>query len=574
MDASKSSTKTDLWVFRDGHARVESECLVRELAKAAEDYLEGGHRPSEVIPALLRAGELESALADRNSPGAWIVEQITDVLASAFCSDASGLQRLGSLLRDLQKVSVPSWLEVSPAEGFAFYALHPSDFAQMVDHQRSDRPTAVIGIRSIGTTLSAIVAATIRQAGKAAERITVRPTGHPYGRATAFSEKQAEWIKQPRTRDSEFLVVDEGPGRSGSSFLSVGEELIRQGIAAERITFVGSREVDPWQLCADNAGQRWKKFRFAAPRAHMYERFKGDIYIGGGEWRRQLANDGQIACWPQMERLKFLSRDRKFLFKFEGFGRFGEEVLARARSLAEAGFSPAAEPAGDGMLRVPLLSGRQLRPTDLSRDVLERIAEYCAFRLHAFAVSKRSESQMVEMLQFNVGQEFGVELEPLEELMSGTPLLVDGRMQAHEWIGGELLLKVDACTHGDDHFFPGPTDIAWDLAGAIVEWNMDRAASEALLTRFHSLTGDDARWRINSFQLAYAVFRMAYCQMGLSTVAGTGEEDLLHREYSRYRAAAEKYLGKRHSRGTRLSAFPENDRAGNAPLRASAEPAA
>ena len=26
--------------------------------------------------------------------------------------------------------------------------------------------------------------------------------------------------------------------------------------------------------------------------------------------------------------------------------------------------------------------------------------------------------------------------------------------------------------HGDDHFFPGPTDIAWDLAGTIVEWEL------------------------------------------------------------------------------------------------------
>ena len=37
-------------------------------------------------------------------------------------------------------------------------------------------------------------------------------------------------------------------------------------------------------------------------------------------------------------------------------------------------------------------------------------------------------------------------------------------------------MKVDAAAHGDDHGFPGPVDVAWDLAGAVVEWELGGAA--------------------------------------------------------------------------------------------------
>ena len=55
------------------------------------------------------------------------------------------------------------------------------------------------------------------------------------------------------------------------------------------------------------------------------------------------------------------------------------------------------------------------------------------------------------------------------------PLIVDGRLQPWEWIVTRqgVLLKTDASSHGDDHFLPGPTDIAWDLAGVIVDWDLD-----------------------------------------------------------------------------------------------------
>ena len=171
------------------------------------------------------------------------IERVTEALAQVLCGDSSSLLTVANLARGLQAPD-QSVLAFSPAEGFAYYALHPLDFSQLPQPILADsRPAAVIGIRSIGTTLSAIVTAALRQRSRPAERITVRPTGHPYERVTRFSREQNAWIERHNSGGADFLVVDEGPGRSGSSFLSVGEELVRAGVESSRIFFVGSREM-------------------------------------------------------------------------------------------------------------------------------------------------------------------------------------------------------------------------------------------------------------------------------------------------------------------------------------------
>src|SRR5262249_16894970 len=145
--------------------------------------------------------------------------------------------------------SLPRSVRVSPPEGFAYYALHPMDFAAIACVGRYEYCVAVIGIRTIGTALSAMVVAGLHKQGIEASRTTVRPEGHPYDRRTSFSPDQLAWIKQQSQRGAAFVVVDEGPGLSGSSFLSVGEALKALGVAGDRITFLGTRDLDPDQLC-------------------------------------------------------------------------------------------------------------------------------------------------------------------------------------------------------------------------------------------------------------------------------------------------------------------------------------
>jgi hypothetical protein len=111
-------------------------------------------------------------------------------------------------------------------------------------------------------------------------------------------------------------------------------------------------------------------------------------------------------------------------------------------------------------------------------------------------------------------------------------------MQPHEWLQprGGAMLKTDSGGHGDDHFFPGVADIAWDLAGAIVEWRMSAAESEAFLARYRLASGDDASSRVHDFITAYAAFRSAYCKMAAHALTESNEQARLERAAEEYRA--------------------------------------
>jgi hypothetical protein len=248
-----------------------------------------------------------------------------------------------------------------------------------------------------------------------------------------------------------------------------------------------------------------------------------------------------------MERLKFLSPDRAVVFKFEGYGRFGSEIRERANVLSEAGYVASSIGTLDGFGCYPFLKGTILSQTDLNREVLDRMAEYCAFRAGQFrAPDPPDSSEIRSMVQFNVAEEFGVELNgQLAPLEGKRHVLVDGRMLPHEWIRTQdgRLMKCDATAHGDDHFFPGPsTDICWDLAGAIIEWQMSPDGTQRFIDRYRSLSGDDPGLRLPAFLLAYAVFRMAYCKMAAAAMQASGEETRLQDSYLRYRAAAKMLL--------------------------------
>ncbi len=531
--------KSDLWIFREGRREVSGRAMVSDLTRRL------GSKNS-LLDSLIEAGELEAALADMNAPGAPAAAALTDALALGLGA-GDQLDRL-KLEQFAGRIEVPEAISISPPEGFSYYALHPSDYARVVDRIASQSGTfAVIGIRSIGTTLSAVTTAALNHNGQRAERITVRPTGHPYARSVQFAVEQERWIVEQLSRSADFLVVDEGPGRSGSTFLSVAEALTRSGVPQDRITTIGSREFESESLCAQDAAKRWQCVRFLSTAPSVSSRFKNYPYLGGGDWRMHSFDHEEDwpESWTQMERLKFLSPDRRQFFKFEGMGPLGSEVRERAFILAEGRFSPSVSDAGDGFLSYQTIEGRNLRKQDVSSSVLERIARYCSFRVSNFTYSAPFNSELENMLEFNIQQEFGRELKFNPGLLgSSNPVLVDGRMQPFEWIASNQseLLKTDAISHGDNHFFPGPCDIAWDVAGAIVEWDLSFEAAEFLVRRFKQLSGIEVAQRLDAYRLAYCVFRLGFCKMAASTVLGSQEESRLEGAYHWYRSKAGKVL--------------------------------
>ena len=86
---------------------------------------------------------------------------------------------------------------------------------------------------------------------------------------------QRAWVFSQPVEDTRFLIVDDGPGLSGSSFLSVAEALAALGVPPGNVIL----------LCA-----------------HLPD-------LSGGRWREHFCQDGRAfwpASWTRMERRKFL----------------------------------------------------------------------------------------------------------------------------------------------------------------------------------------------------------------------------------------------------------------------------
>lgn len=508
------SAAWDMLVYRDGR----QTCSGRALLEACAAELCG---PAVRVPhALLRAGELECALSDV-SPDATLAAQVTDALADALVQKST--PRITELLPRLLQIEPPLRVTLSAPEGFAYYALHPLDFADLVRKLEVRSPHAcVIGIRSIGTTLSAVAAAQLRAAGCETVRFTVRPEGHPFQRSAGFLDRQVRTVQQMMARDALFFVVDEGPGISGSSLLSVAEALLGAGVPRRNIELLHSRATDGGDLSAPNACARWRGFRSScvAPPARLPA--DRGLNLSGGQWRALLYSSAENwpPMWPQSERLKFLSRDGRRFYKFEGLGHYGDSNFARAAQLAEAGFAPGVEQEGDGFVAYDFITGPAARPaleTELSVDVLRRMADYCAFRARHCSAEPLPVAALEEMARHNFAREFG---RPTElALAIERPVIADNRMAPHEWIAqAGPLLKTDGAGDGADHFYPGPTDIAWDLAGAIVEWQMPDEAAAVLVSEYSAFAGDNIASRLPDFIVAYAAFRLGLARMAaLST---------------------------------------------------------
>jgi hypothetical protein len=568
----------NLLVFREGRRMVSGKELKSALFRQLE-YLTQTASPesgpqearfkNETLKALLHAGELECAAGDAGLPP-HLFEALTDILAEALLSDhvTNSLRtnaKLKELKTSLEAVSLPNTVSVSTPEGFAYYGLHPLAFADVLNKAKVTpfpQRVAVIGIRTIGTTLSAICSAATRKRGVHAGRITVRPTGHPYDRRTEFSPEQLAFVRQEIAAGADFSIVDEGPGLSGSSLLSVGEALVQAGVAGDKITFICSHEPDVEALCAPDGPRRWRSFRSIAAAAGAQIRKPADaqVWIGAGEWRRLLLSQGsvsQASCWPaswtSLERPKYVSgsavaassgvTESRF-FKFLGLGHYGERVFEREARVAAAGFAPPPRIESDGYVSYPLISGRPMRAEDLTESVLARMAAYCAFRLQHFSAEPSHLDSLQQMAEHNLKE---LRFEIPVKLAMERPVLTDARMQPHEWLltSSGQVLKTDSGGHGDDHFFPGVTDIAWDLAGAVVEWKMEAEQAATFLEMYRRASGDNAAPRIAEFIKAYAVFRCAYCMMAANATQDAEEQWRLEQ-------AAANYGGRLESKITEL----------------------
>ncbi len=204
---------------------------------------------------------------------------------------------------------LPAEVMIGTPEGFAFYLLHPLSFRDLAREMHpAGAPAAVVGIRSIGATLSAIVAVALE-----AERITVRPAGHPYDRVTTLDADQLQWVARPAARDAIFYVVDEGPGFSGSSLLSTCEALERARVPPHRIVILCTAQPDPASLVATNAAQRWGRYQACKTFPYLPPELRDAKWYNADHWRMRIygGNEAHLAGGVEERRIRQVPRPRQ-----------------------------------------------------------------------------------------------------------------------------------------------------------------------------------------------------------------------------------------------------------------------
>lgn len=459
----------------------------------------------------------------------------------------------------LSALPLPEAVGMRRAEGYVFYSLYPEAYLEAAARlpPRFAESPVVIGLRSIGTGLAAMAAVAL----KAPPPVTLRPVGHPFRRELRLSERvRAAFLADP---EAAYVIVDEGPGLSGSSFGAVADWLEAQGVAADRIAFLPGHGGELGPQSSDRHRQRWAEavrpvvgfddlFRsMDRPFPPLEQWFVDSLSppiapledLSGGGWRRQYGNSDRLPANPQQERRKFLLRTAtgSWLLKFAGLGSAGEQALERARALHAAGFT--AEPS---TLRHGFLAERWLEDacplTEGAPDAVERLAGYLAFRAERFPAPSGSGAALTELLTMartNIGEALGDgaakalecwTADRLAELEAGLRRVVtDNRLHRWEWLRlpDGRLMKSDALDHSAAHDLIGCQDIAWDVAGGIVEFDLSDRQAEALCHMVEAVVPLDRR------VLAFCIPCYIAFQIGYWTFA-TGSDPSAADERRRY----------------------------------------
>jgi len=471
---------------------------------------------------------------------------------------ASALERLFGFDADLT-------IRTKRAEGYEYYALYPESYLEAAACSGLGPNTRVIGIRSIGTGLSALVAAALG----APRPFTLRPVGHPFDREVKVDSSVTAELTADR--QAAFAIVDEGPGLSGSSFGAVADWLEASGVPRNRIHFFPSHGGEPGPQAGQTRRERWREAaRHVVPMEHLLlsstnhlsrwiEELIGPLEspladISGGIWRtRHGLNEGQ---WPaaniQQERRKFLVRasGTEWLVKFVGLGETGLRKFQRAKMLSQAGFTPDVIGYRHGFL-VERWYGdaKPLAPAFADRErLVERAGSYLGFRARRLQTGEHrgaSLGELAHMACYNVRHALGDRVaHALERALSKAGELedkvrrvdTDNRMHAWEWlVSQERILKADALDHSEAHDLIGHQDIGWDIVGATVELGLNAEEAFRLCIVVEQESGYPVHPEILSFMRpCYLAFQMGAHIMAAQALGESRESDRLRRAADRY----------------------------------------
>ena len=421
-----------LLVYGDPRFEAPLNSLHRQLCAHACQALEHPNDLDRLRALLIACGQVEQGAhdalerarqPDESEPLARLFHQATAHAAEAFYSLAHKEQGLlppprvdaPAALRGLRQCldridNLPDLVAaVKLPEGFNLHAMYPEQYVVaagrwLTDHSdqhgRAAAPGAVVvGIRSIGTTLAAAVATVLRAGGWQVQSFTVRPQGHPYARTVELENMQFA----PATLG---VVVDEGPGISGSSMAATAAALVKAGLAPEGIAFLpghahnpggaGAPEVQRWWQMAPRYVADGETLTFGGrglPQALATAIGMQPVQIdnvSGGVWRQHVyprPEDWPAIC-NQFERVKYLctaADGSKVLFKFYGLAASSPSLTSAAEATAALlqaraanDLAPAVRGVAYGFVATEWLEGTPLRDEAPPPDMAGRLGAYIA----------------------------------------------------------------------------------------------------------------------------------------------------------------------------------------------------
>jgi hypothetical protein len=543
---------------------------------------------------LILAGELEQGVADscemdrqRFSPDQILL--LTDLIAEVFfdvwsssqtgeLADRVGnqrnLARITSLARQVNFKIDPS-LRIKIPEGFAFYSLFPEQYCvsarqwEASHFSAASRQVVVVGLRSIGTTLSAVAAAALRSSGWKTRRLTVRPTGPPFNRGMQREVPSLGGIDHA-------IIVDEGPGMSGSSMAAAAEWVAKAGISdiaflpghREGPGTAGSSSVQRWwsntPLYFSPLGTvRWNSetlldLLLTKSKNHS-SRITHIDDVAAGKWRTwAFPRENQ---WPAVfktfERNKFLSGGTypEILWKFNGLNSFSYNLRPGAKNgfapfneLSKKEFTLAPIERCNGFIAIPWIRGSRLSKAE-SRDpaILQHLGRYIAHAAEPGLGSQEAHSaiqRLTEMLYLNVKEALSEEL--ADQAVHSAKFAIeagvsftygDGHLAPYEWVRTKTgkIFKTDNTGHNSDHTLIGKQSVLWDVAGTIIEWDLNERQCEAVARELRTREHQVDRKALGFYERAYAAFRMGFNSLGANQAGGDmAERSRLERASKRY----------------------------------------
>jgi hypothetical protein len=120
-------------------------------------------------------------------------------------------------------------------------------------------------------------------------------------------------------------------------------------------------------------------------------------------------------------------------------------------------------------------------------------------------------------------------------------IVTDNRLHTWEWLvtSDGALLKTDALDHARSHDLIGCQDVAWDVAGAIVEFAFDQSEADGVMQRVAYHSGEAVSRDLVAFLLpCYSAF-----QLGLAHTA----QNFFPPSHADHKRLSD--VGERYSRG-------------------------